>query len=305
MAKNDPPSPLGARVKYLRSRMQFLGSFSSSLLSYLRSTTNFKPMIPKPHTLDGLAVELLLPISDFLSLDDILCVSMCNRRLFITLGRKRKLLPPPTASDKLRILQRIERDMPTYFVCHYCFVLHKFEGPEVPMARLPREMFDLRFPCMPFAQKSQDRLVMELHDYPFQVYYNLCFIYVQLVMRRFHCGARSGITTRLLSHTQIRDYKQSTGLFSIEAQICREPLGLCLRIQDIMLVQNRLRDSIVFSKRGRAFRICAHIRNFGVWGMIRVLISAYSAKELVPPREATATSATLSSILSCESMRVC
>lgn len=56
----------------------------------MESTTQF--VIPKPHTLNGLPVELILSISDLLELEDILCLSMCNRQLFGALSRKKKTL---------------------------------------------------------------------------------------------------------------------------------------------------------------------------------------------------------------------
>lgn len=86
----------------------------------MESTTQFA--IPKPHTLNGLPVELILSISDLHELEDILCLSMCNRRLFGALSCKRKLIPP-TEGSRLVVLDRIVRDLPNHFLCYPCDVL--------------------------------------------------------------------------------------------------------------------------------------------------------------------------------------
>lgn len=75
--------------------------------------------------------------------------------------------------------------------------------------------------------------------------YRLSFLQVKLAMRRFCYGPKSGISTDSLSYTQVRQHPtQSThpdtiSLFSTEAQICPKPLGLYVRMQDIVLVRTR------------------------------------------------------------------
>ncbi|KAJ5521292.1 hypothetical protein N7527_005407 [Penicillium freii] len=80
------------------------------------------------HTLDSLPVEILLLISNLLSYEDINCLSLSNPRLFTVLERQRKKLRLPIGIDKVPILCRLEHDLLDYFVCYYCFVLHKFGG---------------------------------------------------------------------------------------------------------------------------------------------------------------------------------
>lgn len=89
----------------------------------MESTTQF--VIPKPHTLNGLPVELILSILDLLELEDILCLSMCNCQLFGALSRKRKLFPPAEGS-RLEVLDRIVHDLPNHFLCDPCSILHCF-----------------------------------------------------------------------------------------------------------------------------------------------------------------------------------
>ncbi|KAJ5730817.1 uncharacterized protein N7483_005325 [Penicillium malachiteum] len=61
-------------------------------------------------------------------------------------------------------------------------------------------------------------------------------------MRRFYYGPSAGISTDTLSHTQVRSYEEddlddseSLRLFSVEAKIRPKPLGLYVRMQDIMM----------------------------------------------------------------------
>ncbi|CRL23174.1 unnamed protein product [Penicillium camemberti] len=102
----------------------------TSLISYIRNKSGHQPIALKPNSLNGLPIELILSISDLLPPNDILCLSMCDHRLFIALHRKRKSLPRPIESNKVALLHRIERDLPHHFLCHCCLILHKFNGPE-------------------------------------------------------------------------------------------------------------------------------------------------------------------------------
>ncbi|KAJ5503577.1 hypothetical protein N7463_006451 [Penicillium fimorum] len=65
--------------------------------------------IPKQNTLADLPIELLLSIADFLLLVDVICLSLCNRRLFATFHlRNHFILPsgiekhPPFESPETR-----------------------------------------------------------------------------------------------------------------------------------------------------------------------------------------------------------
>ncbi|KAJ5415107.1 hypothetical protein N7465_003802 [Penicillium sp. CMV-2018d] len=46
---------------------------------------------------------------------------------FMVLERQRKKFRLPIGIDKIPILCRLEHGLPDYFVCYYCFVLHKFD----------------------------------------------------------------------------------------------------------------------------------------------------------------------------------
>lgn len=77
-------------------------------------------------------------------------------------------------------------------------------------------------------------------------------------MRRFYYGPKSGISTDSLSYTQVREYPQQSvylSLFSREAQICPEPLGLYIRMQDIVIVRDL--DGLIF-RFFSPFWVCLH-----------------------------------------------
>ncbi|KGO39716.1 hypothetical protein PEX1_001250 [Penicillium expansum] len=104
--------------------------------------------IPCMTTLAGLPPELLLSISDFLPLVDLICFFLCNHRLLELSQRQIKRLPPPTKYNKLSILNRLERDIPEYFACDFCYLLHRYDGSEgFGLSGLPHER-TCRLPCV-------------------------------------------------------------------------------------------------------------------------------------------------------------
>lgn len=80
-------------------------------------------------------------------------------------------------------------------------------------------------------------------------------------------------------------------LFSIEAQSHPEQKGLCLRIQDILIVDNRRMDLFV-PKHLRSplhqspphfFWICEHLSHRGFLDIVKSMLSAYIPKKSMPP----------------------
>lgn len=99
---------------------------------------------------------------------------------------------------------------------------------------------------------------------------------LKLAMRRYRFGPISGIDPESLSYTQVRFYRHPLRvipcypprispfiptLFSIEAQICPEPLGLYIRMQDIILFDT-WEDSKVVPESNPIciYKICFHTR---------------------------------------------
>ncbi|CAG8908261.1 unnamed protein product [Penicillium egyptiacum] len=274
MATNPLSSILHAR---LLQSMQALGALVILLLLCIRRKSNSQFVIPKPNTLNGLPVELILLISDLLSPEDILCLSMCDHRLFGALSRKRNFLPL-VASDKLPFLHRIERDLPGYFVCHCCFLLHEFDGSERFAMSGIRLEWRSRLPCVSGWKWETVGLEMRIHNLMLHTDYRLYFLQLQLVMRRFYCGDQFGLSTESLHHTQVIEKAEETILFSIEARICLEQIGLCLRIQDIMLVEDRKLDLVAPKKSilpPLFFWICGHLSHLKLLVLVQSMLSTY------------------------------
>lgn len=81
-----------------------------------------QPLSPKPNSLIALPVELILSIMDALSMIDVVCLAMCNSRLFDILRQNIEILPQtePEWNEKQDLRQRLERDLPNDYVCYPC-----------------------------------------------------------------------------------------------------------------------------------------------------------------------------------------
>lgn len=114
-----------------------MNDYHSAFKKLISSRTFKKPRIytpnsPSLNTLPGLSTELLLSISDFLSFDDILCLSLCTRRLFAVFERQR-MNPQQRGSHSMSFLRRLQRDLPNHYICCCCALLHEHNGSEVPV----------------------------------------------------------------------------------------------------------------------------------------------------------------------------
>lgn len=201
---------------------------------------------------------------------------MCNRRLFVALHHNKTTLPRPTGSDKLALLHQIESDLPHHFLCYCCIILHKFDGPEEFGLRGMRVMSRCRLPCLVEYLWQENELQMQIHHFALHTDYCLSFMHLQLAMKQFYLGPRCGITTESLSHVEVKEHPKVTTLYSIEAQICTEPVGLYLRIQDIMLVKdpttNLFGESITSIIPSHDFSICPHIGSPDIESLVEPLL---------------------------------
>ncbi|CAG7949319.1 unnamed protein product [Penicillium nalgiovense] len=165
---------------------------------------------------------LPLLISDHLPLVDLICFSICNRRL-LELSMRQISRLHSTPDDKFSILIRLERDLPEYFACDICNILHQYDGSETFGLSGVADERTCQLPCVRTGGWFGSSFTMRTHWFPYYSASHLSFLQLKLAMRRFYYGPRYDIIS----------------LFSKEAQICPKPLGLCIRIQDIVLVKTR------------------------------------------------------------------
>lgn len=192
-----------------------------------------------------------------LSPADLKCLSLCNQRLYalsrMSYGPYSTAL---TRAKKLFILARFERDLPQYFACYVCQTLHKYDGSESfglsGLAHKKTCRLQCDYKGYTWADEVREGATMSLRTHSNFNHSRSRFSHHQLklAMRRFQYGKTSGINIESLSWTQVRPYFHplcDTGcfgrvkysciptLFSIEAQICPKPLGLYIRMQDMVL----------------------------------------------------------------------
>lgn len=171
---------------------------------------------------------------------------LCNRRLFAIFNHRTN----PTqlsGKKKLPVLRRLERDLPKYFVCYICHILHKYDGSEC-FALSGSVYYQRKCPLRCLPKLKEDSGDLELSDQD-PIWFHVCrtfyFIHLQLAMRRFYHSEKFGISTESLSYAQVRTHPgpsscpEITSLFSTDAQICPKTPGLCLRTQQIMFVHGR------------------------------------------------------------------
>lgn len=229
--------------------------------------------------LPDLPLKLLLEVSYLLPIVDLKCLSLCNRRLYELFpkndGHSALAL---TRAEKLSILARLERDLLEYFACYVCQKLHRYDGTESFGLSGVAHKKASRLPCDNKGYKWWEEVsagtTMSLgtHIDFGHSRSRLSHHQLKLAMRRYRLGPMSGINPDSLSYTQVRFYCHPLRvipwyppaispfiptLFSMEAQICPEPLGLYVRMQDIILYDT-WEDSKLESNPISIYRICFH-----------------------------------------------
>lgn len=250
-------------------------------------------------TLPGLIPELLLKIFDFLPPADSVCLSLCNHRLFDLAKvhyRRGNPIFSLEGAERLSVLVRLEKHIPEYFACNVCNKLHRYDGSESlglsdlfehKTSKLPcdyRSVVRRRGGILPKQYPSVATLrTHKLYDF---IRCRLSFHQLKLAMRRFYYGASAGINIESLSFTQVNlsmhpwkpevsllyplsyedwisnrrpSFGEVPQLFSIEAQIYPKPLGLYIRMQDIILYERRYDIGIQLTINPiRDYEICYH-----------------------------------------------
>lgn len=246
---------------------------------------------PKRNSLPGLPVQILFRITEFLSRDDITCTSLCNHRLFALLKSRE---PPSlrTRRDKLTLLTRLGRDLPNFFACHACHVLHRHDtstnflpGPRFNIcARCPRESLRL---YLPFNQ-----LWYSGHSCAYLFH----FTHLQLLMMRLYLGPEYGIGTEDISYTEVQVHSlqpatQVSLISSVDADICSTNPNLILRVQQIISVDRHKRYLLYRCPRPslkkiiippQMITICRHETNQEIDTWVNQVVSAHRAGEKAP-----------------------
>ncbi|KAH8435363.1 uncharacterized protein LDX57_012992 [Aspergillus melleus] len=263
----------------------------------------------KPTVLTDLPLELLLMISDHLSVVDIACLALCNHHLMASLIEMKSAFDRFSSSravdlnDAVRIefMSRLALDMPPYYPCFGCLRLHPWRN-----ISLPRPYFNLPG-CFKTLYDSGSYInrtrAMELDNYPSYTTCEIHFVHLQLAMRRFYYGPQFGIPAESFSSTEVAVHPLETGtmypmsilpasagpllnkdidnnamitLTSIEARICPDPPGLCVRTQELA-VMRRHKVLRVPPRHSVYMRICGHIStsrsNF--WEIFDPLLEQY------------------------------
>ncbi|KAJ6181076.1 hypothetical protein N7519_011537 [Penicillium mononematosum] len=251
-----------------------------------KSTTQF--VIPEPDKLNGLPLELIISISDLLEPEDIICLSMCNRRLFEALSCKRTLLSP-TEYDELAVPYRLQRDLPNHFLCWSCDILHTFDGPEWFALSDRYSEWPSLLPCANKWEVCREGLHFRICSLPFMEQYGKYSSSLQSVMRYFYCGVQYGVGTESLYHTQVNKYPDATTLFSIEPRVYQVQKGLRLQIQEILLVYHARMGLFIpkapFPDRSSPyyFWICEHFSRREIRQRVKSILSAYLSDTPMSP----------------------
>lgn len=104
-------------------------------------------------------------------------------------------------------------ELPNYFVCHCCFVLHKFDGSKCSTVLNSPYGWVNAIRC---AEKHKHAVIIHGLSRTNYIFY----FFIQLHMRRFYYSPNLGISTESLSYTEVQEYDNSVTLFSLEAQVC-------------------------------------------------------------------------------------
>lgn len=251
----------------------------------------------EPPTLEALPPELILSIAEFLDSDDLTCFSLCSRQLFTFLQTQRRRRRThyenamPFEDDHVRtsIVKRLERDLPNYFACHTCIILHRCDDSNCFGLTGPNFLRTSQLPCLgtlpewPWSKGMGLRLFPGLYTVSG---FDFCFTHLQLAMKRLYQGSQAGISTEALSYTEFQPYEskpvwprprvwapREVRLFSLEAQICASPPNLCLRTQEIVRSPRGLKSDLFLDSAHNPLQslfFCAHVSKHGFWKSVGI-----------------------------------
>ena len=214
--------------------------------------------------LAAMSHEMLHMIRDYISPSDTASLALCNRRLLYVLGKNH----PISSQHREQFLNTLARDLPKHYYCHVCCRLHPRATLELPGRALSARD---GLPCMKDHLCVKDQICMKYQrcmkdeqsmyfDHAIKTIspytsYRLSFSHLQLAMQRHHLGPEYGIPLESFTYSEVYHVPIGTAsknLFSIQARICPQSLGLYLRIQVWILLRTIQWNAFL--------RICDHIR---------------------------------------------
>jgi hypothetical protein len=231
---------------------------------------------PLPTGLLGLPPEVIMCVADFLPLHSAASLAFCNRTLSHLLGTQCwEPLRQRNYEARTEFLSTLAKDLPGYFVCHICSLLHLSSGVHPPgptESRLSQNFL----PCVWY-----DSCIS--HRSPRSPYI-LKFAHVQLAMKRHHYGFDHGISLDSLSHTEVEECifeeYSSTTLLSVDARIASDEL--LMRSQQFIILPTDERDKLL-SHMLRVCDICGHIwdyrENGELWELIKCSLDYFHGKQ--------------------------
>lgn len=156
-----------------------------------------------------------------------------------------------------------------------------------------------RLPCVYRYEWYRDGIISHLHNILLWSRRRIYSDKLRSVMRWLYYGAQYGLGTESLYHTQVREHPESVTSFSIEARSHLEQKGLCLRMQDILIVDNRRMDLFVpkilqsplHQSPPHFFWICEHYLTGSFWILWSQCFQHTFQRNRCPRLEATATNA--------------
>lgn len=145
-----------------------------------------------------------------------------------------------------------------------------------------------------YVRRQNVRMVRLRH-----VWYQFCFIHLQLAIKRFCHGPPFEISNECLLALKINSSESISSLFSADAAICPEPLGLCLRFTDVMLVHSQHVDLLSTRPESKhlpgppqMWYICTHISARKFTNFVNSAVQAYLSVQTAPHDSTTRSAMT-------------
>lgn len=160
-----------------------------------RKETNTKDNHVQRNLLERLPLELISLVCLYLPEIDVACLALCCRLLLLKVGSDSFLFAHKKRyRDWDQFLSRISQDIPSYYLCYSCRMLHLWEKVKGPQWKY----------CQKYAQCIQDVLDEGINTNK-KVKSSYCFefVHLQLTMRAYRCGPSYGITADSLSHLEV------------------------------------------------------------------------------------------------------